>query len=64
MVNADSKVGKLINGRYRILSALGTGASSHVYLAEDTQFGRMVALKMLVPDANSLQLNRDRKSVV
>ena len=58
MVNADNKIGALINGRYQIKRVLGKGASSNVYLADDTQFGREVAIKMLTPDENELQLNR------
>lgn len=41
------QVGRVVNGRYRITASLGGGASAHVWLAEDVQLGRPVALKML-----------------
>ncbi len=39
--------GTLIDGRYKVLSRLGTGGMAEVFLAEDQQLGRKVALKLL-----------------
>jgi serine/threonine-protein kinase len=37
----------LIDGRYKVLSRLGTGGMADVFLAEDQQLGRKIALKLL-----------------
>ena len=41
------KQGELIDGRYRIESRLGTGGMADVFLAEDQQLERQIALKLL-----------------
>lgn len=42
-------VGRVLGKRYRLVAALGTGASAHVFLAEDVSLGRRVAVKVLQP---------------
>ncbi len=44
-------------GRYEIRSSLGAGGMGEVYLADDAQLGRKIALKVLLPDITA---NEDR----
>jgi eukaryotic-like serine/threonine-protein kinase len=41
------QVGRVLGGRYRLLAPVGTGASGHVFVAEDVTLRRRVAVKVL-----------------
>lgn len=41
------QVGRVLDGRYRVVAPIGTGASAAVYLADDTVLRRRVAVKIL-----------------
>jgi serine/threonine protein kinase/beta-lactam-binding protein with PASTA domain len=45
----SDSIGRVLGRRYRLVSALGTGASAHVFLAEDVSLQRRVAVKVLQP---------------
>jgi serine/threonine-protein kinase len=43
------QLGRVLGGRYRLLAAIGTGASAQVFLADDVTLRRRVAVKVLHP---------------
>ena len=43
------QIGRVLGGRYRLVAPIGTGASAHVYVADDVELHRRVAVKVLHP---------------
>jgi beta-lactam-binding protein with PASTA domain/predicted Ser/Thr protein kinase len=47
MAGPDTLIDQVFDGRYKVVRKLGTGGMANVYLAEDQELGRRVAIKML-----------------
>ncbi|HUC15403.1 MAG TPA: PASTA domain-containing protein [Acidimicrobiales bacterium] len=48
-LRSSELVGTVVGDRYRLLRPIGSGASAHVYVAEDVRLRRAVAVKVLHP---------------
>jgi serine/threonine protein kinase len=53
----------VIAGRYRLDNVLGRGGMSEVWCAEDLELGRLVAIKLLAPDADTARFEREARAV-
>jgi eukaryotic-like serine/threonine-protein kinase len=47
MAAPDTLIDQVFDGRYKVVRRLGTGGMANVYLAEDQELGRRVAIKVL-----------------
>jgi len=47
MTSHFERLAKSLSGKYRLTSTLGSGASAHVYVADELRTGRTVAIKVL-----------------
>jgi serine/threonine-protein kinase len=48
---SNDLAGRLVAGRYRLLGPVGAGASARVFVADDTDLERLVAVKIMHPAA-------------
>lgn len=64
--DADLRPGTLFGNRYQIIRSLGTGGMGAVYLAQDQEVDRAVALKVIRPElaGNPAILRRFRQELV
>jgi serine/threonine-protein kinase len=53
----DPMLGKVLNGKFKIMSVLATGGMGTIYRGEQLPLGRPVAIKLLIPNVTSRQLD-------
>lgn len=46
---ANDMIGRVFSGRYKLVERIGTGGMAEVFRAEDTVLGRVVAVKVMLP---------------
>lgn len=46
---AQNMIGRVFSGRYKLVERIGTGGMAEVFRAEDTVLGRVVAVKVMLP---------------
>ena len=51
-VTTDPLVGRLVDGRYEVVSRIARGGMATVYLAVDRRLDRDVALKVMHPETS------------
>ena len=61
--DADLPAGTVIDGRFSIITKIGTGGMGAVYLADDTRLKRRVAVKVISSDADEIALKRFTREV-
>jgi eukaryotic-like serine/threonine-protein kinase len=54
---------RVISGRYRLLERLGAGTMAQIWLAQDLELERQVAVKILRPDADRGRFQREARAV-
>jgi serine/threonine-protein kinase len=54
----DGRIGRVLGGRYELLSVLGSGGQSAVYRARDLRDGDEVAVKVLLPNTDPGSVER------
>src|ERR687885_2874376 len=53
---------EVIGGRYRLEQTVGRGGMSEVWLAQDLELDRPVALKLLAPNADRARFDREARA--